>query len=347
MRAFRVGPASDRLGILLTVVDRLLALRLAHKAALKSSGRGSPEAAHHDAIQAAIKLVINSAYGYMGAIGMALFADRNAADEVTRRGRELLGGVLEDLRARGAVLIEADTDGVYFAVKEGTTEREERALVTEVAARLPDGIQLEYEGRYRAMLSYEVKNYALLTYDGDLLLRGVALRSSRAEPFGARFLREALVHVLTDDAVGVRSAFTRALSALRSRSLPTRDVTTRVSISKTPEEYLRTRVSHREAPYEALLDAGRRSFEPGERIRFYRRRGGGYALFSSEGDESAVDPRDYDVGYYEKVLVQSFAARLACAYRPDDWELLFRTGGQTGLFDRPVEEIRTVRVTSG
>src|SRR5262249_30007696 len=152
MRAFRVGPARDRLGVLLAVVDRLLALRLAHKAEAKRLPAGSAEAAQHDALQAAMKLVINSADGYIGATGMALFADSDAADEVTRRGRELLAGVLDDLRARGATLLEADTDGVYFAVPEGTTEAEERALVAAVAACLPQGIRLEYEGRYRAML---------------------------------------------------------------------------------------------------------------------------------------------------------------------------------------------------
>ena len=81
-------------------------------------------------------------------------------------------------------LLEADTDGVYFAVPEAWSEAEERRVVAEVAALLPPLVQLELEGRYAAMLSHEPKNYALLGYDGALLLRGVAFRSSRAEPFG-------------------------------------------------------------------------------------------------------------------------------------------------------------------
>ena len=38
--------------------------------------------------------------------------------------------------------------------------------MAEVAATLPAGLRLEYEGRYQAMLCHEVKNYALLTYEG-------------------------------------------------------------------------------------------------------------------------------------------------------------------------------------
>jgi len=64
-----------------------------------------------------------------------------------------------------------------------------------VAHLLPPLVQLEFDGRYAAMLSHEPKNYALLDYDGRLLLRGVAFRSSRAEPFGEAFLRRAIERI--------------------------------------------------------------------------------------------------------------------------------------------------------
>src|SRR6202163_2391185 len=83
MRSFRIGPACDRLGVLLEILDRLIDLRLGHKAAARSAAPGSLEANTHDATQAAMKILINAAYGYMGAGSMALFADINAADEVT------------------------------------------------------------------------------------------------------------------------------------------------------------------------------------------------------------------------------------------------------------------------
>ena len=213
MTAFRIGPASDRLGALLHVVGSVLEKRLAHKAAARDAPPGSPEGARHGAMAAAMKLLINSAYGYMGAGSLALFADRRAADEVTRRGREVLDTLVAALRARGVALIEADTDGVYFAVPEGFTEAEERALVAAVGAELPAGIHLEYEGRFAAMFSHEVKNYALLTPAGELILRGVALRSSRSEPFGEQFLREALRRLMAGDVPGVRASLLEAAAA--------------------------------------------------------------------------------------------------------------------------------------
>ena len=358
MRAYRIGPACDRRGVLLHIVERLLDLRLGHKAAARQAAAGSLEFGHHEAMQAAMKLLINSAYGYMGAGQLALFADRRAADEVTRRGREILERLVGALRRRGVALIEADTDGVYFAVPEASTETDERALVAAVAAELPAGIRLEYEGRYRAMFSHEVKNYALLPHGahgpprppseashdgGEVILRGVALRSSRAEPFGERFLREALRRTMLGDVVGLRGLFLETVAAIERRALPTTAVATRARLSKSPEEYLATRAGHREAPYEALLGAGRTRWVPGERVRYYRARGGAqvYAWLPDEDDDArpAEDRRDYDVEHYRHVLVASYASRLRKAFAPEDFERLFRFDEQFGLFDRPIDTI--------
>ena len=88
-----------------------------------------------------MKIVVNAAYGYMGAGAMALFADRRAADEVTRRGREILGQVAERLRDRGVALLEADTDGVFFAVPETGRRTTSAPASAAIAATLPAGIQ--------------------------------------------------------------------------------------------------------------------------------------------------------------------------------------------------------------
>jgi DNA polymerase I len=163
MREYRIGPSRDRIGALLALVDRLVVKRLEAKAAGRTAPPGSPERYSHEAISAAMKLVVNSAYGYLAAGGeLARFADVHAANEVTRRGRAVLDLMCRELAARGVTLLEADTDGVYFAVPPTWTEADERRTVSDVASLLPDLVQLEFDGRYAAMLSHEPKNYALL-----------------------------------------------------------------------------------------------------------------------------------------------------------------------------------------
>jgi DNA polymerase I len=343
MRTYRIGPARDRLGALLTLVDGLVERRLEAKALGRAAPPGSAERHTHDAMSAALKIVVNSAYGYLAAGGnLTRFADVHAANEVTRRGREVLALLCRELHARGVTLLEADTDGVYFAVPRDWTEADERRVVDEVAALLPPLVHLELEGRYAAMLSHEPKNYALLEYDGSLLLRGVAFRSSRSEPFGDRFLRQAIERLLSGDVTGVRRVFVAMVDALRARAVPTHDVSSRVRLTKSPEAYLQSREKRRELPYEALLASGRSTWSVGDRIRVYRRRNGEGGVVPPEEESDGADQRDYDVPYYVRLLHDTFAQRLARAFTPEDFSVVFADPRQFSLFAPELSTIRPV-----
>jgi DNA polymerase elongation subunit (family B) len=349
MRAYRIGPARDHLGAMLALVDRLVERRLSAKASARRAPPGSAERYTHEAMSAAMKLVVNSAYGYLAAGGdLTRFADVHAANEVTRQGRETLTLMCRELAARGVTLLEADTDGVYFAVPAGWSEPDERRVVAEVAALLPPLVQLEFEGRYAAMLSHEPKNYALLGYDGSLLLRGVAFRSSRAEPFGETFLRRSIDRLLAGDVSGVRETYVAALDSVRRRALPAYDVSSRVRLTKTPAQYLAIRDTRRELPYEAMLASGRTSWSVGDRIRVYRTKSGSGGVIEESEDEivaaESAQARDYDVAYYARLLRETFAARLARAFTPSDYEALFADPNQMSLFTPPAATITTVLV---
>ena len=348
MRQYGIGPKRDRLGALLALVDQLVEQRLSAKARARVAERGSDERFTQEAISAAMKLVVNSAYGYLGAVGLTRFADVHAANEVTRRGREVLGLLCRELARRGVQLLEADTDGVYFAVRDDLTEADERRLVAEVAALLPPLVKLEFDGRYAAMLSHEPKNYALKPYSGALVLRGVAFRSSRAEPFGEAFLRRAIDCLLVGDLLGVRAAYVDTAARIRNRTLTTFEVSARVWLTKTPNQYLATRSQRRELSYEALLENGRDDWAPGERIRVYRAARGRPGLLpdpevaDARGVEDDLDPRDYDVDYYLRLLRDTFAARLVRGLSPDDFAAICAAPEQPSLFERSLGDAHPV-----
>jgi len=347
MRAYRIGPQRDHLGALLALVDRLVEHRLAAKTSARAAPPGSAERHTHEAVSGAMKVVVNAAYGYMAAGGeLTRFADVHAANEVTRRGRDTLALMCRELAARGVTLLEADTDGVYFAVPEGWSEEDERRVVAEVGALLPPLVQLEFEGRYAAMLSHEPKNYALLGYDGTLTLRGVAFRSSRSEPFGEAFLRRAIERLFAGDLAGVREAYLSTLNALERRELPASAVASRIRLTKSPEAYAAARPTRRELAYEALLAGGRTSWRVGERVHVYRTQNGGAAVVPMTGDAktdaAAAIPRDYDVEHYARILRTHFAARLARALTPEDFATLFAAPDQLSLFAPSAAEMRPV-----
>ena len=177
------------------------------------------------------------------------------------------------------------------------------------------------------------------------------------------------------DVAGIARAYQETQEALRLRHLPASDVATRVRLSKDSKTYLARRAKHTEAPYEALLAAGRTQWRTGERVRFYRAQHGAPVWLPDEADdaspiqdeenadepEGSVEPlssaalgaplterRDYDIDHYLRVLRDSYAERLRVVFEPEDFLQLFRLDAQRGLFDRPVEEMRLrwIRCTS-
>jgi DNA polymerase, archaea type len=337
IRLYKIGPKCDSLGAFVHLVDLLTTLRLEHKAASKSTEAGSLEQGEHEAMQAAMKLLINSAYGYLGAGKMAWFADLSAADEITRRGREILEHVCNELKARGATLIEADTDGVYFCVPDIWKEEKERALVREVASTLPKGLTLEFDGRYQAMFSHEIKNYALLGYDGKLTVRGGALHSSRAEPFAERWLKQALRYLLEGDIQGLKQSFLETISNLKTRIYTLEDIAIKVRLTKTPEQYKESK--RKEATYEAMLASNQTTWRQGERVKIYKSKTRQWLVLS---DEQGNLPT-YDIAHYVQVLRDSYAERLKKAFSREDFESIFRLE-QEGLFDTLLDNIKTLMI---
>jgi DNA polymerase elongation subunit (family B) len=317
MLSDRIAPATDQAGAFLDQLEELTRLRLHHKREARSAAAGERERAFHDALQSAIKVLINSFYGMLGA-DFALFCDTNAASRVTARGREILQLLLDELGRRGATLIEADTDGVLFSLASPDgrvpTQEEEAAFVEAVARAMPAGIQVEHDGRYRAMYSYHEKNYALLDYDVEgvagfqrrepVRVVGVAFRSTKTERFVEQFLLQGVGCALRGDPGGLRALYRQTCRALRRREIPTPDVCVTMPLTKTAETY--GQLQRKEEPYEVYLAAGNTTWKQGQRIHYYQARGTKKLL--------AEGACDYDPEFYVNRLRSTCMARFEKAF---------------------------------
>jgi DNA polymerase elongation subunit (family B) len=330
MRTFRITARSDRqVGAILTLLDHLMEERLRHKALARELSRDDPRRAYHDALQGAVKILINSFYGSLGN-PMNLFADVEAAAQITRRGREILFQMLHLFEKRGVRLIEADTDGVYFSLPEEWTVERELALVRVVSEELPAGITIEHDGRWRRMYSYMEKNYALLGYDGSLLIKGSSFRSSRNEPYGERFFRAVLPLIMEERMAEARALYLDTIERLRAHGVPVEDVCVNTQLTKSLEAYRQSK--RKEEPYEVMLQA-KRAWEPGQRIAYYQATRGRKKLL-----EEAAD--DYDAAVYAAKLSGTFAQRLVKAVSPEAFASLFTE--QPSLFAAPLEAMTAV-----
>ncbi|NJK43650.1 MAG: hypothetical protein HC933_04685 [Pleurocapsa sp. SU_196_0] len=209
-----------------------------------------------------------------------------------------------------------------------------------VSDTLPAGINLEFDAMYTAMLSHDLKINALLHTDGKLTLRGVAFRSVRFEPFGARFLERTLRAILENDLVRVRNAYLETLHDLRSRTLKARDVATVAKLKKPHAKYLESRGKLREAAYEAALQSGK-VWLPGERIRWYRASSEHLVALPADPDTGnpLEDATNYDVAHYVALFERTYVKRLEHAFTPDVFQQVFRSSAQEGLFDSSLEEM--------
>ncbi len=140
---------------------------------------------------------------------------------------------------------------------------------------------------------------------------------------------------------GLRPAKSSNTSAVSECPNPRPSARLLTRLTKTADVYLKTRARAREAAYEALLGAGRSEWRAGERVRFYRAATGAPVWLpdaletagATAPPESAAWP-PYDVPHYLGVLRTSYVSRLRKAFAPDQYEQLFRSSGQIGLFDR-------------
>jgi DNA polymerase elongation subunit (family B) len=225
-------PASDTLTIFIPLLKELREYRLRYKKLAKEVDDAALSA-EYDARQASFKVIINSFYGYLGFNG-ARFSDSDLAAEITAKGRALLLALIQSFSENGCTVLEADTDGIYLASEEYFSHPEQ--LLKKVESTLPEGIELEFDGKYVSMFCYKAKNYAL--YDGTTLTtRGSALRSRGIEPY-LKALTDCLLHYLlgiaTKDPVCLSEEYRRSIEA---HTMPVELLARSEYLSQNPEKY--------------------------------------------------------------------------------------------------------------
>lgn len=306
MLAYHLTPSRDSLGLFLPMLTDLRCFRLAAKQMARDAA-GEQERHHYDALQQVFKVLINSFYGYLGA-ALHNFSDPEVAAEVTRLGRVTIKNMVELLRAEGGKPVEIDTDGIYFQPPAScVAEQDEQALILRISRALPEGIEVEPDGRYLSMFSYKTKNYALHCYDGRILIKGSGLRSRGMEPYLREFMRDLIERLLTGKAETVERLCGEYVTRLCSRKLDVAWVARTETLNESPESYrekLRKGTRNHSAAFEISLAADR-IYRAGDQVSYYVSGSGKDATaYSNCRPVDAFDPShpDINVHYYIEKL---------------------------------------------
>jgi DNA polymerase elongation subunit (family B) len=316
MLQFDCFPVSDQLQIFRHLLTDLRTFRLEAKADMRAAEKkgDAARARHFHALQNTFKILINSFYGYLG-FAQGNFADFDAAARVTQIGRDLLKKMIDWLNAQGAQVIEVDTDGIYFVPPPKIDiDTLRKGLVKE----MPPGIEVELDEQFDAMFSYKAKNYALLTKDGEVIIKGGALKSRGLEKFQRVFLEEMIKLLMEgkpEAIVDLRENFEKKI---RNREWKIDMLMKTDTLQDSLEKY-RQKIAgsarNRAAAYELALASGR-AYRPGEQISYYiTGTGKKVAAYENAKLASSFDPknRDENIDYYVAKLdelVKKFAAVL-------------------------------------
>jgi DNA polymerase, archaea type len=306
MLSFNLKPAGDSLDTFLPLLQDLRTFRL--EAKRKVHEVTSPhDKEYYQALQQTFKIVINSFYGYLGTT-LHHFSDPGVAAEVTRRGREIIHQMLDWLKHEGATSVEVDTDGIYFVPPPKVqTEEEARALVDGLSRSLPEGIEVEMDGRYVSMFSYKRKNYALLDESGKVIIRGSGLRSRGMEKYLREFLSTMIRQLLEEKGEQVHPFCEDLCKRLEQHQVDIALLAKTETLSESPESYqakIKAKQRNRAAAYELALKSGR-DFRAGDQISYYiTGKDKKVRAFENCKFASAYDPAfpDENVAYYQAKL---------------------------------------------
>jgi DNA polymerase, archaea type len=319
MLQFDCFPATDELQIFRHLLTDLRNFRLEAKAKMRAEQ--NPARQHHlQALQNTFKILLNSFYGYLG-FAQGHFADFDAAARVTQIGRDLLKKMIDWLNAHGAQVIEVDTDGIYFVPPEKIDVDD---LQKDLAKELPAGIDVEIDEQFNAMLSYKAKNYALLTKDGAVIIKGGALKSRGLEKFQRVFLEEMIKLIMQSKPEAIADLRNEFERKIRNREWNIDMLMKTDTLQDSLDKY-RAKIAgsarNRAAAYELALASGR-NYKPGDQISYYikatPKKVPAYeaAKLASEFDQQN---RDENVDYYVAKLdelVKKFSALALGASSP-------------------------------
>ncbi len=349
MLSYDICPKSDERRIFPKILTDLKELRFTTKNKVKEEKEKGNKALaeNYDAMQSSFKILINAMYGYLG-FSIGIFNDYEEADRVTTTGQEIARRMIKEFESRGCKVIEVDTDGILFVPPSHIQSKEDEiSLVEEVSAVMPKGITIGYDGRFRKMISYLKKNYALLDYDGTIKLKGSSLISRSGEKFGRDFIRKGFEKLLEEDVQGLHDLYVSYKEMIMNHSWSIEDFSRTETLKNTMEQYSADTKSGkrpRSITYELALKR-KLSVNKGDRITYYV---SGSGLQSSHYDKGRLADEwdsakpDENTQFYLKRL-DEFSQKFLPFFKPQDFSSIFSSDTLFSFSPDGIELIKEIR----
>ena len=190
------------LGILPNIVKQILERRIHFRQLLKELPEDSAEASNCVQVADTLKKILVCLYGTTGSYWNK-YGNVLAFEKINKKSREILLKTKDIVQQLGYDLIYADTDAA-FVHKNNATKDDYEKLGETISRETGLALTLEYHYKFLVLLPLEadekleaLKHYFGITYDGELVTRGIETRRHDTPKFIKDFQNE-LLYTLFD-----------------------------------------------------------------------------------------------------------------------------------------------------
>ncbi|MFH1403292.1 MAG: DNA-directed DNA polymerase [Candidatus Altiarchaeota archaeon] len=284
-------------GFIPGVLEKLIQHRMDVKKRMKQETEAARKSLL-DVEQQALKLLANSMYGYYG-FQRARWYCRECASSITAWGRDYIHKVIKDAGENGFNVVYGDTDSVYLTLPdmEDTDEIISRSkeFQKKVNAKLPEAMDLEFEGFYPRGVFITKKRYALIDLDGKLSIKGLETRRRDWAEIAKETQKKVLDAILKDrDPEKAAEIVKGEVQRIKSGEVPLKELTINTQMTRNIGGYV-SEGPHVTAAKKAMKDG--REFKQGDIITYVITRRGESISDRARLVES-IGEGDYDPDYY-------------------------------------------------
>jgi DNA polymerase elongation subunit (family B) len=181
----------DSKGLLPSVVERFVKRRIHFKKLLKELQKDSIEYAWCEQRVNSLKNILVCLYGSTGSLWNR-FGNVLAFEEINRLSREVLIKTKDIVQGLGYELVYADTDSVF--IKKTGSARDYNEVIETLSKETGLSISVDYHYKFLVLLPLEadekievLKHYFGITFDNELVVRGIEIRRHDVPTFIKQF----------------------------------------------------------------------------------------------------------------------------------------------------------------
>ncbi|HHQ45222.1 MAG TPA: DNA polymerase [Candidatus Altiarchaeales archaeon] len=290
---------AKRKGFISTVLREIIEKRIEIKGKMKKEADPQKKKIY-DVQQQALKILANSAYGYYG-FAMARWYSRECAASITGWGRKYIHETIEDAEKAGFQVIYGDTDSVYLKYPKDIPlkEIEEKAItfMKDVNKKLPEAMELEFEGSYPRGVFITKKRYALIDGEGKLTVKGLETRRRDWAEIAKKTQEDVLNAILKDKNPEKAANIVKAtIERVKSGKVPLDELVIHTQLTRKIGDYV-AEGPHVAAAKKAMKEGGQ-DFGDGSMISYIVTSRPGKKIGDKAEIIENVKEGEYDSDYY-------------------------------------------------